>query len=794
MIAPRWRKVFRDLLGRPGRSLLAVLAMAAGVFQIGAMLYKYALLQPELTTMYDRTQPAAATLTTDDASDALLESVRQVRGVAAAEARPVVITRLRLGEDEWVPAILFVVRDFEHQHIDTFEPEQGAWPPGDGEVLLERTALSVAGVAVNDSVTVRLQGEDDRVLAVSGTVHASGLAPAWMEHMVSGFVGWNSLVRGSEHGESAQIRIRVADHPLDEGYIREVADSVKAMLERQGHPVTRVVVPPPGRHPHADQMEAFLFLLLAFGILSFLLSTLLVAGMIHALMAEQVQQMGVMKAIGATSRQVAGIYLGQVAILSLLALAIGIPLGIWVGGAYAQFAAGILNADITHRPFPWWLIGAEVVVGVVVPLLVALVPIRRATRITVRQALSDDPDDTRRGTRHLDRFFARNAWLPRPLALWLRSTLARRGRLALAVGTLAVGGAVFVSALNVSAAWTRSVDADFRARRYDLAAGLAGEYPIDTLASVLASVPAVEHAEYWPSASPYLIGPSGVPTVTVSLVGPDSGSRLLALPLLAGRWLGPDDRDGVVVNRIVTVRNPRVRVGGTVQIRIEGRTLTFPVVGMTKELAPMPVIYAPASAVRAATGRRASMASNVRIVTRGHDDAAQRAAARAVERAFEERGIEVRGMQRMLDLKKGILDHLVIIMAILTMASVIVVIVGGIGLTSTLTLNVIQRTREIGILGAIGATPRTLSRLVWSEGVFIALVSWCFAMVLSAPISYALEAACGNIFFKAPLDFYMSPGAAALWLALVIVLATVSSLYPARRATRLTVREALSCT
>jgi putative ABC transport system permease protein len=120
------------------------------------------------------------------------------------------------------------------------------------------------------------------------------------------------------------------------------------------------------------------------------------------------------------------------------------------------------------------------------------------------------------------------------------------------------------------------------------------------------------------------------------------------------------------------------------------------------------------------------------------------------------------------------------------------VFVAVIGLTSTLTINVVQRTREIGVMSALGATSRMLAFYVWCEGLLIALLSWCVASVLAAPISYALEVVTGRMFFKAPLDFTMSAGATALWLALVLVLASVASFHPARRAAQLTVREAIA--
>ncbi len=283
-----------------------------------------------------------------------------------------------------------------------------------------------------------------------------------------------------------------------------------------------------------------------------------------------------------------------------------------------------------------------------------------------------------------------------------------------------------------------------------------------------------------------------MPTVQVALVGPEPTSTLLALPLMSGRWLRAGDSTGAVVNQAVLAREPSLRVGGEVRLRVGGRTVAFPIVGVVKELAPMPVVYAPRAAVLAASAGRGEFARTVRIVTRQHDEAGQRAAARRLEQAFERAGLEVGLIQRMTDARKGILDHLVIIQSILTLASMIVVLVGALALTSTLTLSVVQRTRELGILGAIGATPGTLAGHVWFEGVLIGVMSWLLANLLAAPLAWLLETATGNIFFKAPLDFYLGPAPAAVWLGLVLVLASLSSVYPAWRASRLTVREALA--
>jgi putative ABC transport system permease protein len=803
VIAPRWRKVFRDIADTPLRTALAVMAMAAGAFGVTMILTSYSVLKRELKTTYSDTRPASAVLVLDGpgVSDALVDSVRLMPGVRDAESRPVIGGRLFVGRDQWVPLILFVVRDFRDIRLDRFTPDTGAWPPGDGEVLIERSSLSVARAAIGDRVIVRTSDHVERPLRIAGTVHAAGLAPGWMEHAVAGFVKGNPQMTqmNTDKGNGVapnhlplsassadQLRLLVTGDTLDERHIREVANRVARSI---GH-VTRIDVPTPGRHPHAAQMDTFLYLLGAFGALTFALSAVLVATMIHALLTEQLRQVGVMKTLGASTMKIASLYLGQVAILAAAAIAIGVPLGIAAGQAYARFAASMLNATITDAMPALWIVVAEVAAGIAIPLLVALGPVTHAARISIHEAFSNDVGGKPFGTRRFDRWLARIQWLPRPLMLSLRTTFHRRGRLLLTVATLAAGGAAFIAALNVSAAWTRTLDADGRARRFDVQAVFSRPYPAAQVMQALASVPDVVHAECWTEAGATL-GDSNV-SLNVSLIGPDVNSKLLALPLIAGRWLRPDDDAVAVINQSVLSLDPTLRLGGDVPLHINGQVVTLRIVGIVKELAPHATVYAPPRAILRSTGKPPGIARSVRIVTHQLDVAGQVAASKAIEQALESAGISVAGIQALSDSRQSFSDHLVIIKSALIFAALLVVLVGGLGLTSTLTLNVFERTREIGILSAIGATPRTIARDVVFEGMVMAVLSWCAALLVSIPITFALDAATGQMFIRSALDFYMSPFAAAVWLLLVLILAALSSFYPARRSARLAVREAIA--
>jgi putative ABC transport system permease protein len=119
-------------------------------------------------------------------------------------------------------------------------------------------------------------------------------------------------------------------------------------------------------------------------------------------------------------------------------------------------------------------------------------------------------------------------------------------------------------------------------------------------------------------------------------------------------------------------------------------------------------------------------------------------------------------------------------------------IVGGIGLMGTMSLNVVERGREVGVMRAIGASSFAIVGIFVSEGIILGFMSWTLALPLSIPISHAFNEIVGNTLLRLPLDFLLSYDGILLWFILVLILSTLASIFPALRATRVSVHEALS--
>jgi len=133
-----------------------------------------------------------------------------------------------------------------------------------------------------------------------------------------------------------------------------------------------------------------------------------------------------------------------------------------------------------------------------------------------------------------------------------------------------------------------------------------------------------------------------------------------------------------------------------------------------------------------------------------------------------------------------ILIYMLLIMAVL------IAVVGGLGLMGTMSMNVLERTREIGVMRSIGAVNGSIFRLVITEGMIIGLISWLLGILLSFPMTNLLNVLVGVSILTVPLDFVFTVKGLVIWLTIVISLSTLASLLPARNAVRLTVRDVLA--
>jgi putative ABC transport system permease protein len=119
-------------------------------------------------------------------------------------------------------------------------------------------------------------------------------------------------------------------------------------------------------------------------------------------------------------------------------------------------------------------------------------------------------------------------------------------------------------------------------------------------------------------------------------------------------------------------------------------------------------------------------------------------------------------------------------------------LVGALGLMGTMSINVLERKREIGVMRAIGASDGAVLRIFIVEGVIIGVMSWAGGILVSQVMARLISYQVGMAFLELPLHFRYNWFGPLLWLMIAVFISAVASMVPAYNAARLSVRETIA--
>lgn len=779
----RWRKMLRDAWVHRARTALVAAALAIGLVAAGALLDTWALTQRVTDETFHASNPVSATLHLDRADADLLAQVRTLPAIADARARRVVAATLQANGTSR-RAMIFALDDFTRTTIGALRVESGTWPPRDGEVVIERSALAYSGATVGEPALISVGSSPPRALPVSGIVRDVSLAPGWMDNVVYLFATSKTLVQLGTPDGFDEVQIRVRDPRADREAVRRIARDVKALAERSGRHVADVDVPVPGEHMHAAQMNSLMMTQLAFGVLTLLVCAFLVVNLVTAMLAREVREIGVMKTLGGGNGAIAAISISFALLLGAVASTVALPLALFIGREYAVFKTEMLNFPLDGVATPVSIIVVQLLAGCLLPVAAAAWPVLRSCRMPVADALRDVGLASDVGRRRTSGF-----GLARPLLLSLNNAFRRRARLVLTLAALAAGGAVYLAAANLQAAVAASVDEIFDSENFDFALHFSKGLPADELASIAQASPGIARVETWAWTPTRRIAEDGVEGNRLRLVGLPPRSELFVPKVEAGRWLDDGDDHALVVSRAVLHDDVSMTPGAQVTLRINDDESRWTVVGVIPS-GPEMVAYTTPPALAAA---RADGTANALVVTTvSRSLGAQLESIRELRARLEDAGARVAGSQRVAESRRIASDHLTMAVDFLGGMGWVMILVGGFGLASTLGLAVLERTREIGVLRAIGARHGDILQLVEVEGLVIGLLAWLAALPLSMPVSAVIGAAFGRMMFPVSTPLLPDAGALMRWLGLVVVIALFAGLWPARRAMRVPTATALA--
>ncbi|MBE7468292.1 MAG: hypothetical protein DPW09_38535 [Anaerolineae bacterium] len=797
-----WRKVWSDLWHHKVRTLLAVLSIAAGVFAVGAIFGEADQLLSGMDSAHRAVLPSHINLTLQDRIDRdTAIRLKNIEGVIDVEVLNQVSTRYKLQpQAEWEPAVLVMRDDFEDQTYDLLQLKAGTWPEKDN-IGIDRSASDFYDINIGDKVIFELD-KTDRALTIGGKIRHPFVPPPSFGGEPRFFVDAQGLERFNiPEGEFNQLLVRV--EPYSPEFARQIASEIKENLGKEDIRVGGAIYQDPDEHWGRLFVEGFNFVLQILAVISLIMSVILVTNTMTAIITEQINQIGIIKAVGGSTATILKIYLTTVLIYGLLAFAVSLLPGAWVAFTLTRTFLNLFNIDFEGFHLSTVALIWQAVAALLIPLLAALRPVLSGAGITVRQAIASYGLGGDFGSNWLDRWVERlgRRFLSSPYAIALANMFRRKGRLLLTQLVLITAGTMFLMVVSLAASTDLTVTNDLNRRAYDVRINFEDRQRADRLVKMAQTVPGVEGAEVWLT-QPVSILKEGQRLrdagVSADLTGLPAGTPTYRPMIVAGRWIEPGDKRVIVVSKDAADDNG-FSVGQMVTLNLNGlgQNVEWEIIGIYQtafndNFGSVP-IFAPLDTVYDVT-KKHNRGTRLLVQANQHDEVYLAHISNQLQTMFEERNMELQlqGTGTTFEDRQFADSQYAININMLLMLAVIVALVGGIGLMGALSISVVERTREIGVMRAIGARSRSIMGMFVLEGVLQGLFSWAVAVPLSYLIGYPVAQQLGQTMLDIDLDYSYNYSAVFVWLGVILVIAALAAVVPARSATRISVRESLA--
>lgn len=792
VVRPRWTKVYRDLMAHKFRTLLVVLSIAVGIFAVGVMMGGRAVLIRSLDTGFPQTAPPDVSYTLTSFDEHLVRDVGRDTEVGEVQGRRSIAISYRAHGAAWKNITLYAYKDYNDITVGRLTPLGTTQWPRRGQLVIESGSIDFSGLSPGDTVELDTSGHKHPVLTVSGSIHDLNAVVPMMSGRAVGYVSWDDLEALQEPQAFNDLEVRA------KGQLNSLSQALALgshlrddVIEPQGFTVLRMGAHEPGVQNIGNIFKGVTMLLVLVGAMTLLLSGFLVINTIGALVSQQTRQLGVMKAVGARSGQLIGMFVAMVIAYGLLALLVALPLGQLGSNWFADFGANKLDFRVQDYATPRSILAIELSVGLLVPLLAASVPVFLGMRMPVRHALyGSGVSDAEFGESLIDRALGMLRGLPRPVALALRNTFLRKGRLALTLVALTLAAGVFMAVTSVKASIDYTVAKFGEHRAMDIWADVYPPQPSSEAEAEAKRVPGITGAEGWMLRSSIRERPDRTESNVLFLYGLPADTKYLRPEIKSGRWLQAGDTNDIVIDDSFLEKNSDIAVGSVVTLKIRNVEQSFHVVGISRGdlLNEFGYVAKPYLDSRLAAH---GAVDTLMVGTSQHDAEFQTQAAQRLSEDFSARQMRVTDTMTQTELQKTIRDSLDILVVFLGILAGLLAAVGGIGLSGTMSINVLESTREIGVMRAVGASNGSIYQIFITEGVVVGLVSWALGVVVSFPITIVLLTSLGNS-MSFPLSTAYSPLGIVAWLVFVIVISVGASLLPAYRAARVSVAEAIA--
>lgn len=782
-----FKKAFRDLFSNKRNAITAISAVIIGMVAFGTLLFSYELITNEIVTTYSSINPSSATIIVDRIDNRFIELTEDFSDISEYEVKSNYQIRGQKSNGEWTTVELFSSTDYTTLDVNKVFHLYGAVSPQSNEMLIERDAINVAGKDIGDTLLLSLPNGTETSLKITGVLNDLSVHPATMHNTIYAYVSMETL---NEMGLSSnKLDFKISGEPYNRERIQTISNQYLRMLEQNGYQIKGLSIEnTPGISMHLEEYKTALFLLQTFAFVAFLFGCLIMSSLITSILAQQIKQIGILKTFGTKNISIAYSYL--LALLSFIGLAalVALPFSKLLANALSSFLLRISNMNLTHTQVVPILYPAFLVLCVSVPLLIAFLSIRQATKITVKDAINYSGIGKVSTEKPLLRGTVR---LPRPVMLTLRNAFRRKGRFFLNVSTLAISGVCFITVLVSMFSVSMTLKDNLNTLSYDYRFLVNGTEE-ETLTEALSSNSEIGTFEYWGYTSGKFIYGNGEVGNSYPIFAIPKNSSLINPDLLGGTWLQDEVTNEIVVGHEFLQSNPTLSIGDTLSLEIEGAKSDLRIVGVIKDFSGSNIYMNKDFYVQNVPEESRQNIVQVQL------DSNLRGRSRAnliesMETSLLEQNVSILQSETKANAIKILNSHYMATFQTFLIIIFMILIVSAFGLSSTTNVQTLERMKEIGVMKAMGADKKQIIKIITSESIFVGLSSWVISALLAIPSIIV-----GLSYFGATTletSIMLSWGAVfagyLIWLILILIVGKQASKRSALLAANMTIKATL---
>ena len=541
----------------------------------------------------------------------------------------------------------------------------------------------------------------------------------------------------------------------------------------------------PGDWPGKSMFDSIAKIFPVLTLLALLGALVLLSSTMSTLIGEQTHEIATMKAIGAGRRQIRNVYLRTTVLLGSLGAIVGVVLGILIAWALTSVLASSFFAINVPFSVDVPVLVASIALGLIGPPLAALPAIRRASRLPLGETLQATGSvTTARGW--LDRLLRRAPFLPRTVQIGVRGVTSRRRRSAATILQIGVAVATMLALLALGTSVSNTTNSSWNSYRWNIGASslLSASVPPGTRA-LIASVPGVARVQ--PQLRNY-----------VKFHGKDS--QVWALPdrpmysfhPVSGRLLTAADQRTqarVVVVEQNIARATNTHLGQRVKLSTAAGPVRFTIVGIVSDQQDNGMdMFVPLTTLQSVLHTPGAV-NDYWIQTTSTNHNLIDATNTRLEDTFAAHGLQLTTQVEYVAAANNVAANRGLTTSI-TLVGLLIVAISMVGLINTITMAVLERTREIGILRCIGGHARDVRRIFATEGLVVALAGWLIGIPLGLALAHGLTTLTENV-INVHLLFAFPLINIPIALIGTLVLALLVMQIPLRRAVRFKPGEAL---